>query len=103
VEHAVPEYPVIQGRSPSVGWRRLGRAFTALTASALALLILTAEPDGANAQTGATPIALPAVQANAACGSSKGTAPASNPRLMVLSPALTMRKVKLGADAPMAY
>jgi hypothetical protein len=61
-----------QGSSPIAGWRRLGRAFTASTASALALLILTAAPNGAKAQAGATPMASPAVQAVAASGSSKG-------------------------------
>jgi hypothetical protein len=61
-----------QGSSPVAGWRRLGRAFTASTASALALLILTAAPNGAKAQAGATPMASPAVKANAASGSSKG-------------------------------
>src|SRR5258708_26218348 len=72
IEHAVAEYQVMQGGSPSAGWPRLGRAFTAATASALALLIVTATPNGANAQTGATPMAPPAVQAVAASGSSKG-------------------------------
>jgi cytochrome bd-type quinol oxidase subunit 1 len=45
--------------------------FTASTAFALALLIVTAAPNGVNAQTGATPMAPPAVQAVAASGAGR--------------------------------
>src|SRR6266403_1481475 len=72
MEHAVAEYPVVQGSSPSAGWRRVGRAFTASIASALVVVMVTATPNGANGQTGATPMIPPAVQAVAASGSSKG-------------------------------
>jgi hypothetical protein len=71
-EHAVAKYPVLQGSAPSPGWRRLGRVFTASAPLALALLIVTAAPNGANGQTDTTPMAPPAVQADAASSSSKG-------------------------------
>jgi len=38
MEHTVAEYPAVRGSSPRAGWRRLGCAFTASTASALAIL-----------------------------------------------------------------
>jgi len=72
MEHAVAEYPVVRGSSPSAGWTRLGRAFTGSMASALVVVMVTAAPNGANAQTGAPPMIPPAAQAVAASGSSKG-------------------------------
>src|SRR5260370_4483734 len=72
MEHAVEEYRVVRGSSPSAGGRRLGRAFTGSMASALVVIMVTAAPNGANAQTGAPPMIPPAAQAVAASGSSKG-------------------------------
>src|SRR5258705_11743512 len=72
MEHAVAEYPVVRGSSPSADWRRLGRAFTGSMASALVVIMVTAAPNGANGQTGAPPMIPPAAQAVAASGSSKG-------------------------------
>src|SRR5260370_38474904 len=71
MEHAVAEYPVVRGSSPSADWRRLGRAFTGSMASALVVIMVTAAPNGANGQTGAPPRIPPAAQAVAASGSSK--------------------------------
>jgi hypothetical protein len=62
----------MRGSSPRAGWRRLASAFAASTASALALLIVTAAANAANGQTTTTPMASPAAQADAASGSSKG-------------------------------
>jgi hypothetical protein len=72
MEHAVAEYPVVRGSSPSASWWRPGRAFIASTASALAILLVTAAPNGAKAQASAPPLISPAAQAVAASGSSKG-------------------------------
>src|ERR1700716_721722 len=72
MEHAVAEYPVVRGSSPSAGWTRLGRAFTGSMASALVVVMVTVAPNGANAQTGAPPMIPPAAQDVAASGSSKG-------------------------------
>ena len=65
MEHAVSSRA---RSSPSAGWRRVERAF----AAALVVVMVTVAPNGANAQTGATPMIPPAVQAVAASGSSKG-------------------------------
>src|ERR1700730_10672332 len=62
----------LQGSSPRAGWRRLGYAFTASTVSALTILLVTATPNGAKAQSSAPPMIPPAAQAVAASGSSKG-------------------------------
>jgi Lipocalin-like domain/CrtC N-terminal lipocalin domain len=62
----------LQGSSPRAGWRRLGCAFTASTVSALAILLATATPNGAKAQSSAPPMIPPAAQGVAASGSSKG-------------------------------
>src|SRR5260370_13418630 len=71
-------------RSISRSWRRLTksrsqgtargrrRAFAASMASALVVVMVTAAPNWANAQTGAPPMIPPAAQAVAASGSSKG-------------------------------
>jgi Lipocalin-like domain/CrtC N-terminal lipocalin domain len=71
-EHTLAEYPVVRGSSPRAGWRRLVCAFTASTASALAILLVTAAPNGAKAQASAPSMIPPAAQAVAASGASKG-------------------------------
>jgi hypothetical protein len=72
MEHTFAEYPVVRGSSPRAGWLRMRCAFTASTASALAILLVTAAPNGAKAQASAPPLIPPAAQAVAASGSSKG-------------------------------
>jgi hypothetical protein len=71
-EHTLAEYPIVRRSSPRAGWRRLGCAFAASTASALAILLVTTAPNGAKAQSSAPPMMPPAAQAVAASGSSKG-------------------------------
>src|SRR5260370_8222933 len=45
MEHAVAEYPVVQGSSPSAAWRRVRRALTPSTSPPLPVLLDTATPN----------------------------------------------------------